>query len=169
MLQHISPSCACMLQAKRSTVGSNLPLQLDFFTDVKHVDPAALAPVAAGVNDALGATPQNIVQTSGETSLPAVYCMFMSKILSHLLIISTVKTKLLNKVLSCAVPCSAVLCYSHAGKVLSTVVVTVVIAWQHQLHLQPGSTNYNTCCSAQKFLFTWVRKVVAPRARQHSN
>ena len=68
-----------MLQAKLSTVGSNLPSQLEYLTDVKGVDPTALAPVAAAVNDALGATPQNLVQTSGETSLPAVCCMFMSK------------------------------------------------------------------------------------------
>ncbi len=68
-----------MLQAKLSTVGSNLPSQLEYLTDVKDVDPTALAPVAVAVNDALGATPQNIVQSSGETSLPAVYCIFMSK------------------------------------------------------------------------------------------
>ena len=37
-----------------------------------------------------------------------------------------------------AMLCCAVLRYSHAGKVLSTVDITVVTAWQHQLHSQPG-------------------------------
>ncbi|DBB07575.1 TPA: hypothetical protein ACH3X3_009023 [Trebouxia sp. C0006] len=54
--------------AKLSTVGSNLPSQLEYLTDVKDVDPTALAPVAVAVNDALGATPQNIVQSSGNVT-----------------------------------------------------------------------------------------------------
>jgi len=43
-----------------------LPFDLSLFIDVSQYDPGALAPVTAAVNTALGATPQNIAQASGE-------------------------------------------------------------------------------------------------------
>ena len=43
-----------------------MPSDLSIFIEVGLYDPGALAPVLMAVNMALGATPQNIAQASGE-------------------------------------------------------------------------------------------------------
>ncbi len=51
-----------------------MPFDLSTFIDVGLYDPEALAPFTAAVNTALGATPQNIAQASGEALQGSILC-----------------------------------------------------------------------------------------------